>query len=297
MKEAFKEAFSFTKKETRAILVLCSCILILLGVISFYEKIDSPKETSTNEAWLNEAMASVYTDTSSSRKYSNAPSQLKPFNFNPNTLDEAGWLKLGLKARTVKTILNYRNKGGRFYKKEDLKKMYSLHEKEYTQLAPYITIPKQVYNNSYPKSDYVKKKEAQSKIIVPINKASAIEFAELNGIGEKLSSNILKYRKMLGGFSNINQLQEVYGIRPETFANIKKQLRCDASGITKININEATYYEMKSHPYLRDKNWALAITKFRKSQDYEIKQLEDLLQIEGMNKETYNKIVPYLRLQ
>lgn len=297
MKEEFKKAFSFTKKETRAILWLCSGILILLLLFNFLGNFFYPEKITSNEAWLNESMNNIYIDTIQNKKYSQEPSVLKPFVFNPNTLNEAGWLKLGLKARTVKTILNYRNKGGRFYKKEDVKKMYSLHEKEYAQLAPYISIPQKEYTNSYPKSDYAQKKEEQSKLIVDINTATAQEFEALYGIGEKLASNILKYRKMLGGFATINQLQEVYGIRPETFANIKKQLRCNPSNLIKININEATYNEMKAHPYLRDKDWALAITKFRKEQGYEIKQLQDLLQIEGMNKETYNKIVPYLRLQ
>ena len=46
------------------------------------------------------------------------------FTFNPNTLETEGWRKLGLSERQAKTIMNYRSKGGRFYKKEDLKKIY-----------------------------------------------------------------------------------------------------------------------------------------------------------------------------
>ncbi len=102
---------------------------------------------------------------------------------------------------------------------------------------------------------------------------------------------------MLGGFHNVNQIKEVYGIRPETFDRIKKHLNCNSSDIIKININEATLNEMKKHPYLRKDDWGLKITRFRKSQDYEIKALEDLKQIEGMTDVVYNRLVPYLRLQ
>src|SRR5687768_6360242 len=62
------------------------------------------------------------------------------FHFDPNTLSAAGWQKLGLNPRTIKTLLNYRNKGGRFYKKEDLKKIWGLPEAFYNRVEPFIAI-------------------------------------------------------------------------------------------------------------------------------------------------------------
>ena len=46
------------------------------------------------------------------------------FPFDPNTLDAAGWRALGLDDRKVRTLLNYRSKGGRFRKPEDLIRLW-----------------------------------------------------------------------------------------------------------------------------------------------------------------------------
>ena len=34
------------------------------------------------------------------------------FEFDPNTINEAGWKRLGLRDKTIQTIQNYLNKGG-----------------------------------------------------------------------------------------------------------------------------------------------------------------------------------------
>src|SRR5690606_25983918 len=58
------------------------------------------------------------------------------FPFDPNELDSAGWRRLGLREKTVKTILNYRSKGGRFRKPEDLSRVYGLIQEDYERLRP-----------------------------------------------------------------------------------------------------------------------------------------------------------------
>ena len=296
MKDDLKEYFTFSKGQSRGIIILSILSIILIGIyFSLDYWIAPPKAEPINNEEIENILASIYVDTTAYKK-ENKPQKLTPFNFNPNTLSEEGFVKLGLRPRLAKTILNYRNKGGKFYKKEDFKKIWGLHEDEYEQLAPYISIPKtqRSYSN-YKKYNSDEKKEIKN-LNIEINSATAVQLIELNGIAEKLASNILKYREMLGGFYSINQIKEVYGIRPETFQKIKKHLKCNPSSIKKLNINEATLNEMKRHPYLRKDDWGLKITRFRKSQDYEIKTMEDMKQIDGMTDAVYNKLVPYLTL-
>jgi competence ComEA-like helix-hairpin-helix protein len=301
MREDLKEYFNFSRSQSQGIILLSVLCLLAIG---FYFSLDywvsPPKQEAINDAEIEKILASIYVDTSAYKKEFK-PQKLFPFNFNPNTLSEAGFVKLGLRPRLAKTILNYRNKGGQFYKKEDFKKIWGLHEDEYKQLAPYISIPKQ--KRQYAKSSYKNYERSNTSerprqnLNIEINSATADQLIELNGIAEKLASNILKYRKMLGGFHSVTQIKEVYGIRPETFDKIKKHLKCNSSSIEKVNINEATLNEMKRHPYLRKDDLGLKITRFRKSQDYEIKTLKDLKQIEGMTDALYNRLVPYLRLK
>ncbi|MBU3736146.1 MAG: helix-hairpin-helix domain-containing protein [Methylobacterium sp.] len=67
--------------------------------------------------------------------------QLKPFPFNPNTVSDSALRRMGLRYKVVQTWMNYRNKGGHFYKAEQVQRLYALHDTEYRQLAPFIRIP------------------------------------------------------------------------------------------------------------------------------------------------------------
>jgi len=248
-------------------------------------------------------LAKLYKDTSHYKKfkpYKAEVSKIMGFPFDPNKISQEQFLKLGLRPKLVKTIINYRSKGGRFYRTEDLQKIWGMRDEEYAQLKSWVRIPKTAFKYKYKKKKYSKKKyesKKKEKKIVFINQATAEELKSLYGIGDKLSSNILKYREMLGGFANIEQLKEVYGISAETFSDIKSQLKVKQGPIKKININEATYYEMRSHPYLREHDLAKAINQVRRENDYTISTLDQLLAHDSINEQKLNKIAPYLRLE
>jgi DNA uptake protein ComE-like DNA-binding protein len=62
------------------------------------------------------------------------------FYIDPNTITGSQWKILELRDKTIKTIENYRSKGGHFYKPGDLQRIYGLHDDEYERLRPYIKI-------------------------------------------------------------------------------------------------------------------------------------------------------------
>jgi competence protein ComEA len=63
---------------------------------------------------------------------------------------------------------------------------------------------------------------------VNLNSASAGTLDEcLSGIGPTYAERIVEYRKSHGGFRSIEEVQEVRGIGPATFAKIKDQLTVD----------------------------------------------------------------------
>lgn len=215
------------------------------------------------------------------------------FHFDPNTLDAAGWKKLGLGDRTIKTILNYRSKGGHFYKHEDLKKIWGLPDGFYERVQDYIQIAetKKESASNFSKTTYEKK--SRTIAIVDVNKADTTELIALPGIGNKLAQRIIAFRNKLGGFYTVDQIGETYGLPDSTFQKLKPYLQVHGV-FKKFNINTATKDELKAHPYIK---WHLAnaIAAYR-NQHGDFKKLEDLKNIVLIDETTYNKIAPYLSL-
>lgn len=290
-----KTYFTFSKNQTRAVITLL--VLIFLCVLAnfllpyfLFSKLEKPNDD------LQKMMAQIELDeTNNQSKYEHynnkeyVPHKLTPFRFDPNTLDSSGFVKLGLSEKLAHTITNYRNKGGKFYNAESLKRIYGLHEDEFTQLAPYISIAN---SNNFNHFDQ-KKKEI---LHIELNNTDTAELIKLRGIGSKLSMNIIKYRAQLGGFANVNQLKEVYGISPETFEQIKTQVFVNIKLIKKLNLNEATLNELNQHPYLRG-DIAKSIVDFRKQKNYHIENIAQLKEIELLNEELFRKIAPYISVQ
>lgn len=69
-------------------------------------------------------------------------------------------------------------------------------------------------------------KETKAELHLPldINKASYEELCGLSGIGDKLAQEIIAYREQNGGFNNIEEILNVYGIGENIFENIKENI-------------------------------------------------------------------------
>lgn len=62
---------------------------------------------------------------------------------------------------------------------------------------------------------------------VEINRASWVEWAQLEGLGEKLAREIVDNRNTLGPFKNIDDLVRVRGIGPTNLERIRPWLICE----------------------------------------------------------------------
>ncbi len=228
-RDTWKDYFSFSKKERIGVAVLLSIILICFILPYFiHSNTGKPVIKEALEMQLQALQDSNNTTNSYAlNKYSNQKSvgtnvikQLS--NFDPNTIDYDGLIKLGLNGKIAHTIINYRNKGGKFYKPDDIKKIYGLNEDQAKELIPYIRISSTQKGNKYNEPFKEKTKNYPKQITkkikpIDINSATAEEWKSLPGIGDVLSNRIVKFRSKLHGFSSVQDVKRTYGLSDSAF--------------------------------------------------------------------------------
>lgn len=221
--------------------------------------------------------------------------KLTPFTFDPNTLSVEGWTKLGYSPKQAQAADKYRQKGGVFRKKEDLKKLFFIDDEDFQTLEPYIVIehiperePRREQTSERPLQPAATKK-------IELNTADTSDLKELRGIGSGYAKRIVKYRQQLGGFYKPEQLLEVYGFSQELYEKVAPNITIDGDEVRKINLNTATIDQLKRHPYL-DYYQAKAIVNYREKYG-KFATVNDLLKTNLIYQETFDKIKPYLVVQ
>jgi competence protein ComEA len=303
-KNLLRSYLSFSRKELNGIFVLFVLILIVFISPEIYllffkdQKYDFEKFRMESEQF-RAAAAKIGTP---QKKVSRKPdlSFVKPvyFNFDPNKLSDSVWLKLGLSNKQIQVIRNYELKGGKFFRKEDLKRIYSISEKQYNLLEPFIKIgntnefnDKKTFKTSF-------KPEGNSsqtiKPVVELNNADSLQLESIRGIGPAFASRILRFRRRLGGFHRKEQLMEVFGMDSLKYDQLKDQIQVNTGLVRRFNINTFTFEEIRHHPYLTYKQMN-AIIQYR-TQHGLYKSMDDLKQIAILNEEIIRKIEPYFSL-
>lgn len=249
------------------------------------------------------------------------------FAFDPNTISLDSLQLLGFSQKQALTIIHYREKGGRFRKREDFSKIYTVSPEKYEELAPYISIPQQSERKNYSQSpppehsvktsqpkirkeekvseNKVKSKEivsnnsgewspSREKVCIDINEADSAALISVRGIGQYFCKAILSYRKALGSFASINQLLEIRGMDQEKFDRIKDQVFVHPSGVKKFSIAEEDEKFLRRHPYIGAYN-ARGIALFIQSQGKENCTLKNLCQNNILSPEDTLRLHPYMK--
>lgn len=298
MGNLLKDYFDISKTEKRGIVILVVIIAIVLSSPFVYKyfflsKSDNDFNVFQQEIDALEASVESANENNNYKNYkkfdyydvdkSFAEINLTPFPFDPNTAKIEDFQKMGFSEKQIKTIENYRNKGGTYYKKEDFAKMYCINEEEYKILEPFISIQQK---------EYPKKDTYNEEFTIEINAATAEELTKIKGIGSSYSKRIVKYRDLLGGFVNKYQLLEVYGMDSVRFNNMIPFVEINPYSVIKINVNTADFKTLTAHPYISS-NIALSIINYREMHG-EYQRLEEIKASVLIDNQMYNKISPYL---
>ncbi len=182
-KSSIKSLLIFSKKELNGILILSLLIFTVLASPLIYKYLsNSPKyDFQALNIEVRNFKKSLPIIDENIEKYSFKKNNL--FDFDPNLISDEAWEKLGLSSKQIKVIRNYVKKGGRFYKKDDLKRIYSIPEAQYLLLEPYINIAnnKIDYPNDKFKKSVISKSSSQIPII-ELNTADSVMLLKVRGI-------------------------------------------------------------------------------------------------------------------
>lgn len=217
--------------------------------------------------------------------------------FDPNTVDSMTLLHLGFKPWQAKNMLKYRAKGGKYRKKEDLKKLYGMTDSMYLALTPYIYIKDSivvdsaridsVHTDSLPKWKSTKK-----DTILNLRTADTTELKLIRGIGSYRAKMIVRYREQLGGYAQVEQIMEARGMDKVIADSILPHFYIDSVVVNKIPINHIRPEVLQRHPYLNFEQ-AKAIYEYRRKH-IRIKSSEELQKIKGLSPTDIEKILIYL---
>ena len=302
----------FSKRDRQAIVALTLTILAgcgFLWLLGEYGKKHEPKEVVEKNG--NEGKSQYYASEQNSEEL---------FCFDPNTADSTTLLKLGLRPWQVRNIYKYRSHGGIYRKPQDFARLYGLSAHKYKQLLPYIRIADEYrmtaaeyvgnlgkeesrlyyknknytyeerqhgrYDEKAIPSNYPRKISTGEHIT--LNTADTTELKRVPGIGSYYSKAIIRYGERLGGYVNVDQLDEIEGFPPEA----KHFFIIDNPTPHKLNVNTMTIAELRRHPYINFYQ-AKAITDYRRIHGH-ISSLQQLSTHPDFPEEAIKRLLPYV---
>ena len=168
--------------------------------------------------------------------------RVETFRFNPNTVTEDELCRLGFSPKQAASIVEYRNKGGKFRRKSDFARSFVVSDSIYKRLEPYIDIP-----------------------LIDLNLADSAAFDTLPGIGGWFASKMVEYRKELGGYSYKEQLMDIWKFDREKYDNLSDLITIDETHIRPYPLWTHPVDSLRLHPYIRNYETARAIVLFREN--------------------------------
>jgi DNA uptake protein ComE-like DNA-binding protein len=262
--------------------------LVFLFNANFFKE---PKKVTIDENWL-----ALQTKIDSLKSISKAYKyEMQPF--NPNFISDYKGGLLGLSVQEIDRLHTFRKTNKYVNSAAEFQQVTKVSDSLLQKIKVYFKFPDWVtnkkannnYSTDYKRTEY--KKEAI--VLKDINSASKEDLMKVYGIGDKISDIILTEKQKFGSFASIEQLQFVWGVKPETFLELKKHFNISANTtISKISINDSSMKELAKFPYF-NYTFAKQIVTYR-SMNGSFKSINDLTNIKDCPTDKLEIIALYL---
>jgi DNA uptake protein ComE-like DNA-binding protein len=279
----------FSPSQRLGLLLLFTIIIGLQIAYHFLpakDRVESPEE---EQEWL------AFQTKIDSFKVIKTEYKSKIYPYNPNFITDYKGYKFGMTTEQLDRLFAFRKENKYVNSAKEFQQVTKVSDSLLKEMVAYFKFPDWVNKKTAYASKYTPfpKKDKEVIVVKDINKATAEDLIKIRGIGEGISTRILKERDKFGAFASMEQMQFIWGLSPEVIDYLDQYFRVvDVSGMKKININTATLKELSAFPFF---NYTLAreILIYR-SMNGKIKDIADLTKIKGISIEKVNAIDLYL---
>ncbi|MFV0545530.1 MAG: ComEA family DNA-binding protein [Bacteroides sp.] len=294
----WKDFFYFSKTERLGILLLITIILVFIAsplVFNKQEVLPAIDDKSKEECeQFFSTMQNVEKKKHFFHTYNHNPQVIALRSFDPNTADSMELQQLGLSRWIVRNIIHYRQKGGRFKKPEDFKKIYGITQEQYNTLLPYLSItsPQKNIDTLLLLTTHTIKKDSVYKYpigtTIELNKADTTELKKIPGVGSYIANLIVNYRKSLGFYYTVDQLKDIH-LKVD---KLRPWLTISKKELPYLNLNKVGLAQLMRHPYLNFYQ-AKVIVEHRKKKG-KLQSLNQLILYEEFTSFDFERLKPYI---
>lgn len=291
---AYKSHFKFTNSQRNGIFLL---VVLVVGFQCIYMFTDFSSKSVQSDP---EVLKAFRQKVDSIKRIALEKNKPEVFPFNPNYITDFKGYSLGMSIEEIDRLLEFREKNQWINSVKQFQEVTKVSDSLLNEIAPLFKFPEWVtdpkpktnWKNSSRKG-YTEKTYEQKG---DLNTASAQELQIVNGIGEKLSDNIVKYRnEFKGGFISEIQLQDIYGLTPEVIERITNDFAVKTPRqVERLNLNTATKDQLVTIQHI-DYEIAHFIIEQRTLRDG-FKSFEELLKVKKFPIQKFEIIKLYLTL-
>jgi competence ComEA-like helix-hairpin-helix protein len=272
VKKFFWDYLYFTRVERNGIILLVCTCLFLLALPCIYGYFFSKKSDISHQMLFESNLPLSSDGTLNVEEQTSQQRSIMLFHFNPNTCPAADFKSLGLSEKTIKSILNYRSKGGKFKQPDDFSKIYTLSEEDFQRLRPWITIGDRANDNAAAAPQYEQAQETFA-IMKPFD-PNLVDAAMLSsfGLSDKTISGWLNYRSKGGYFRQKEDVKKLFTLSDMDYQRLYPFMFIGEKATTEVAANQP------------DKARAINISSKRTiaSVDINSAEIEDLVQLPGI---------------
>ena len=216
-----------------------------------------------------------------------------PEKFLVDTVSAVYLTRCGFSPKQAEVVVRYRDASEGIHSVEHFKRCYVVSEEMAEKIVPYIIFSPKREAETMVAQPQSESETTAPKPLVDINTADSAALVAIDGIGPKSASEIIKYRKLLGGYHSVEQLSELKCITESNFEKILAKISCDSFVISKIDVNFASPKELERHPYVSAQTLRRIIKQRQLKGGWS--RIEEMTEQNILSEEEAKRLAPYLR--